>query len=337
MGFSNQERINLTTKALAAGVLDANEVAQWYETRFPFEFQLNGSKVLLELDSIPTAASLSDARTNATNNPTLLQDLSQFGQAIRLTAVAGTNNSTWVAYSTYNDTSSALLDNWMLPQSVQQSSGAASIGYSIVLYDGDPNAGGSLVTTTDGTTGTGENKTVGWIWNYAIGMLLLAEDFRSSISDPYVLGFRYIGRTANTQTSLGIFKDFVADETVAAGDVLRIVQNGESGLTAGRVVKAINNSTDAQAEVIGIAQTAATQGNIVNTILSGTTTIQFGSAISVADTGKRIYLDSTSGRATTTAPTAANRYVVELGKILIGTGSTTPNCEFSPQFLVFLG
>ena len=158
MGFSNQERINLNSKALAANVLDANPIAQWYESRNPFAFLLNGTKILTQLSLVPSAASLAIARTNATNNPTIISDLSQTSSAIRLTAVAGTNNSTYIAYSTYNDPSSSILDNWLQPQLIPQSSGAASIGYSIVLYDGDPSGSGTQVTTTDGTTGNGAKQ-----------------------------------------------------------------------------------------------------------------------------------------------------------------------------------
>ena len=120
MGFSNQERINANTNALQANVLDANPSSQWYEKRFTFEFALPSSKVYTQLSSIPSASSLTQARTNATNNPTLIEDLSQSSSAIRLTAVTGTNDFTYVAYATYNDTSSARVDNWLQPQAIPQ-------------------------------------------------------------------------------------------------------------------------------------------------------------------------------------------------------------------------
>lgn len=205
MGFSNQERINLNSKALQAGVLDGNAAAVWYETFFPFGFILDGARVFTEMTTLRglPAANLTTARSNASNNPTLLQDLSQNSSAVRLTLVSGTNNTTYAAYSTYNDTSSALVQNWLLPQLVPQSTGAPSNGYAIRLFDGDPASGGTEITTTDGSTGTGTSKSVGWVWNYAQGLLLLSGDFFSrtginpSSFDPYVMGFRYIGSTAN--------------------------------------------------------------------------------------------------------------------------------------------
>ena len=161
MGFSNQERINANTNALQANVLDANPASQWYEKRFTFEFALPSSKVYTELSSVPAAANLATARTNASNNPTIIEDLSQDADAVRLTAVTGTNDFTWVAYTTFDDPSSTRIDNWLQPQAVPQSTGLPSTGYAIALYNGDPNNGGTLITTTDGQTGSGINASVG--------------------------------------------------------------------------------------------------------------------------------------------------------------------------------
>lgn len=205
MGFSNQERINLVTKALAAGVLDANEAAVWYETLFPFAFTLGADKVWTQLDAIRSnpAANLAAAQANAAGALAgIVEDLSDPVDAVRLTQVPGTNQKTYAAYSTFGDVSSSVLDNWVQPQQSPQASGTPSNGYSIRLFNGDPNAGGVEILTTDGTTGTGANKTVGWIWNYANGLLLLSVDFftETGISpgtvDFYVSGFRYIGTTA---------------------------------------------------------------------------------------------------------------------------------------------
>ena len=329
MGFSNQERINMNSKALAAAVIDANPVAQWYETRNSFSFLVNGDRVLTEFSSIPAAANLTTARTNATNNPTLIQDKSQVTAAVRLTAVAGTNNSTYIAYSTYNDASSAVLDNWIQPQLIPQTTGSPSIGYAIVLYDGDPNAGGTEVTTTDGTTGTGQNKSVGWIWQYSTGILLLSDDFKSSVSDPYVMGFRYIGATATSAASTAskLETNFVADETIASGELVRLVTSADIGLTPGRVVKAVSSSYE-NAEVIGVASSGGAQGDSITVITSGIGSVKFGSAPASSLNGQKVYLDSTSGQASTTAPAYPTNALVLLGRLTGADGSdTTPSCH----------
>lgn len=210
MGFTNQERINLNSKVLQAGVIDAAEGAAWFESRFTNQFVVDPASVWLQLSQIPVAANIATAQANAAANPTIIADWSQgdqpyggtaifggagVGTAVRLTEVPGTNGSTFVAYTTFGDTSSPILDNWILPQLVPQANSQASIGYSIQLYDGDPNAGGTLVSTTAGQTGSGATRSVGWVFNNKIGMLLVAEDTRSIITNPYIIGFRYVGET----------------------------------------------------------------------------------------------------------------------------------------------
>ena len=204
MGFTNQERINVAAKALQAGVIDANPESVWYETFFPFTFVMSSEQIWTEMSTLRglPAANLAAAQANAAANPTLIQDLSAATSATQLTLVAGTNFSTYAARQTPGDASSDQLKNWLLPQLVPQASGAPSNGYAMQLYNGDPDAGGTLITTTEGTTGTGVNKTVGWVWNYANGLLMVSQDFYSETGivaaafDPYVVGFRYIGKTA---------------------------------------------------------------------------------------------------------------------------------------------
>lgn len=206
MGFSNQERINLVTKALAAGVIDANSVGQWYEALFLFGFTVGGRRVWTQMSDIEAnpAANLAAAQANAAGALSgIITDLSLAVNAKRLTELPGTNKTTWVAYNTFGDLSSGVLDNWVQPQQSPQATGIPSIGYAIRLFDGDPNVAGVEITTTAGTTGTGVDKTVGWVWNYSLGMLLLSADFFTETGitpgafDPYVNGFPYIGTTAN--------------------------------------------------------------------------------------------------------------------------------------------
>ena len=339
MGFSTTEKNNMFMKALLSGVLDANASAVWYETFTPYSMILEAGQVWVQVASIPAAGNLTTARNNASANPTIISDLSQATDAVRLTPVAGTNNSTYIAYTTYNDTSSAVLDNWLLPQLVLQSSGAPSNGYSIQLYDGDPNAGGTVVSTSTGQSGSGENASVGWIFNYAKGLLLISADTIASISNPYITGFRYIGQTAGAATSASdVQTSLVADEAIAVGDVVRLALNGEAGLTAGRAVKARANSS-AGSEVVGVAlSAAAAQGNSFNVGLTGLLSTTFGSAPAATLNGARVFLSAaTAGKATLTAPTASGSTVVELGKLKAANGSdATVPILFNPNVIVAL-
>ena len=346
MGFSNQEAINLNFASLAAGVIDANSSAVWFEKQFGFGFILNAESVWTQLGSIPSAGNLATARANALANPTIIEDLSAATSAKRLTKIAGTNNSTFAAYSTYNDTASAILKNWLLPQLVPQTSGAPSNGYAMSLYNGDPNAGGTLITTTAGQTGTGSTKQVGWIYNYALGLLLLSDDFYTQTSinaltfDPYVIGFRYIGNTANTGTASAerTSSSMVADEAILAGAVLRMSITGEAGKTPGRVVNA-NAGNEVDAEAMGIAVTAAAaQGNTLSVATAGEASILFGSAPASTDNGKSVYLSTSDGLGALTPPTTTGDTVVRLGKLKGGDGSdTTPLVILNIDVFMLLG
>ena len=198
MAFTDRQKINMFTKALVAGVIDSESMAAWYESFFPFTFIMDSTQVWLQMDLLKQnpAPNIPTARTNVADNlQGVVEDLSQNEDAVRLTLMTGSNGTTWVAYSIYNDTASPILQNWLLPQLIPQSNGSPSNGYGILLYNGDPNSGGTLVSTTTGATGTGETASQAWIWNYANGLLFLSPDFTGTINDPYIVGFRYIGKT----------------------------------------------------------------------------------------------------------------------------------------------
>ena len=214
MSFNNQDRINLVTKALVSGVLDGNSLNQWYETIFPFSFMVEAGKVLTELDTVRQypASTVVQAQTNVANHlQGVVEDLSSLNSAVRLSEVPDTNKTTWAAYSVYGDSSSAVLDNWIQPQLVPQTNGFPSNGYGILLWDGDPASGGELLSTTIYMTGVGASRSVSWFWNYSNGLLLISEIFLAArpTFDPYITGFRYIGKSAG-QIANNI--DFLTDE-----------------------------------------------------------------------------------------------------------------------------
>jgi hypothetical protein len=199
-GFSELERIVLTAKALMGNVLDAQETSQWYEGKQPFQFSLGSEMVWLEADIVRQfpAANLATAQANVAGGLAgIIFDASLAVNAVRLTAVPGINN-TYVALSTYGDFTSTPIRNWLKPSFVQQASGQPSVGYAVRLFEGDPNAGGVEIFTTDGQTGTGINKTPAWYMNYDNGMLLLSATNGLGVTDPYILGFYYIGEVLSS-------------------------------------------------------------------------------------------------------------------------------------------
>lgn len=196
MSFGVLERIVAAAKNLQGGVIDSDPTAQWYESSRSFSFALPSKRVWTEEDLLYAnpAANVTEARANCSGPLSgVVQDLSNPVDAIRLTPVLGVNN-TYIAMAIYGNFSSEWLDNWLKPSFVAQASGLPSNGYMVRLYDGNPATGGVEVLTTDGTTGTGINKSVAWTWNFDNGMLLLSDDF--AVANPWVVGFRYIGGTA---------------------------------------------------------------------------------------------------------------------------------------------
>ncbi len=198
MSLTNQERINSYSQILQALVVGSPKQA-WYESQLFYESSIISNQVLnnsdVEVLKNHPASSLSIARNNATLIPSIISDKSQFSDAIRLTPVPGTNGTVYVALSTYGDFNSERLKLWLQPQMIPQPSGLPSNGYAIRLFNGDPNLSGIEITTSQGTTGTGINKSVAWIPIASAGILIVSEDFASQITNPYWCGFRYIGRT----------------------------------------------------------------------------------------------------------------------------------------------
>jgi len=88
----------------------------------------------------------------------------------------------FIAYSTYNNTSTAILGDWIDPQ--------FGDSYIIKVYKGDPNSGGVLLSAA----GAGSNDT--WFFDYSSGVLNFnGTVIPSGVTDTniYIVGYRYIG------------------------------------------------------------------------------------------------------------------------------------------------
>lgn len=200
-GFSELERIRIAAKSLMAGVKDADATTEWYESATPNSFIIGGEKVWTSPDvdilRDNPVSNASSARTLVSGTLAgIVADFSLPANAVRLTPIPGIKN-TYAALNTPGDFTSGRLENWVLPQFVIQANGQPSFGYAVRLYNGDPNNGGHEILTTDGSSGTGINKSVAWIFDYAAGILMTSETSSLFTDDPYINGFIYIGSTAN--------------------------------------------------------------------------------------------------------------------------------------------
>ena len=129
--------------------------------------------------------------------------------ALRMTADATSSGQrAYIAYSTYNDTSSTRLTNWIDTQF-----GAL---YLIKVYKGDPNSGGVALSAG----ATNEN----WFFDYSAGVLNFNDsNVPSGVTDTniYIVGYRYIGQTGAPTSGIGTFsfKDLTVERNLDVGPI----------------------------------------------------------------------------------------------------------------------
>ena len=114
-GFSDSDRLKLVFKVQAANVIDAATNFNWYESKFAFNPNVTSDRVLTQFDVIkqnPVANKTAALALLGAGNPLdgIVEDAYTSGNAIRMTQVITGNNTTWVACSTYGDTTTQIKD-----------------------------------------------------------------------------------------------------------------------------------------------------------------------------------------------------------------------------------
>jgi len=104
---------------------------------------------------------------------------------LRMTVDSTVSGSrSFIAYTTYNNTGSGILGNWIDTQ--------FGSDYIIKVYKGDPNSGGVQLSAA------GSGSSDGWFFDYSSGVLNFNDtNVPSGVSDTniYIVGYRYIGKT----------------------------------------------------------------------------------------------------------------------------------------------
>ncbi|CAH9012040.1 putative coil containing protein [Vibrio phage 501E54-1] len=204
MAFSDNDILKLAGSVLAAGVIDTNTPAQWYEKRNANSFIIDPQNVWSDLPLMKDlhAANFTQAVTNAVASPEYfgMVGINPDGTfnddtALRMTPVAGTNNATYICYNEYNNPASGAIKNWIQPQLIPRPNGAASAAYQASIWIGKPSEG-NLLLTSSGSDG----NWVSHFWNPAGGLLLISPtDAPPSAviptTDLYITGFTYTGAT----------------------------------------------------------------------------------------------------------------------------------------------
>ena len=122
-----------------------------------------------------------------------------------------------------------------------------------------------------------------------------------------------------------------AGETIADGDLVRLATSSDAPITPGTLVKA-NASDFSGALVIGVAQDSGTAGDTIKMVMNGSANVLFGSAPASSSNGQRVYLSTTNGLATLTAPSGIGEASLLIGYLLEADGLTT-----TPTVLLKIG
>ena len=176
---------------------------------------------------------------------------------LRMTADSTSSGQrAFIAYTTYNDTSSARLTNWIDTQ--------FGASYLIKVYKGDPNSGGVALSAA----GSGAND--GWFFDYSAGVLNFNDtSVPSGVTDTniYIVGYRYIGSTGapTPGTSTFNFTDLTISRNLKVGGISTFT--GLVDANGGAHIDNLRLGIDADNEI------STSSGNLVLDSASGATII----------------------------------------------------------------
>ena len=217
--------LSKTGSVTGTGAISGGTTKEPFAESIPSPLVVPDSSIWNQSLSIPT--------TPPGSNTSIVRVYST-SSAHRMTADSSVSGSrAFIAYTTYNDTSSARLSDWIDTQ--------FGTGYVLKVYKGDPNSGGTLLPAG----GSGSND--GWFFDYSSGVLNFnGSGLPSGVSDTniYIVGYRYIGsKGVSSPGQINPTNLFVSGISTFAG-LVDINAGGQANtfkiedLTAGRVVLA---------------------------------------------------------------------------------------------------
>ena len=197
MAVTDQQKIDFLlkkigyTKTKTGSVVGTGAISgtpkQPFAEAIPSPLVVANSSLWNEADSIPATPPGSDT--------TQVKVYLAASSGLRMTADSTSSGQrAYIAYTTYNNTSSARLTNWIDTQ--------FGAGYLIKVYKGDPNSGGVALSAA----GSGAND--GWFFDYSAGVLNFNDtSVPSGVTDTniYIVGYRYIGQTGAPTSGISTF------------------------------------------------------------------------------------------------------------------------------------
>ena len=166
--------LSKTGSVTGTGSISGGTTKEPFAESLPSPLVVPDSSIWNQSLSIPTTPPGSD---------TSIVKVYSTSSAHRMTADSSVSGSrAFIAYSTYNNTSSARLTDWIDTQ--------FGTAYVLKVYKGDPNSGGTLLPAG----GSGSDD--GWFFDYSSGVLNFnGAGLPSGVTDTniYIVGYRYIG------------------------------------------------------------------------------------------------------------------------------------------------
>ena len=217
--------LSKTGSVTGTGAISGGTTKEPFAESIPSPLVVPDSSIWNQSLSIPT--------TPPGSNTSIIRVYST-SSAHRMTADSSVSGSrAFIAYTTYNDTSSARLSDWIDTQ--------FGTGYVLKVYKGDPNSSGTLLPAG----GSGSDD--GWFFDYSSGVLNFnGAGLPSGVTDSniYIVGYRYIGsKGVSSPGQINPTNLFVSGISTFAG-LVDINAGGQANtfkiedLTAGRVVLA---------------------------------------------------------------------------------------------------
>ena len=191
--------LSKTGSVTGTGAISGGTTKEPFAESLPSPLVVPDSSIWNQSLSIPTTPPGSD---------TSIVKVYSTSSAHRMTADSSVSGSrAFIAYSTYNNTSSARLTDWIDTQ--------FGTAYVLKVYKGDPNSGGTLLPAG----GSGSND--GWFFDYSSGVLNFnGSGLPSGVTDTniYIVGYRYIGsKGVSSPASINPTNLFVAGISTFVG------------------------------------------------------------------------------------------------------------------------
>jgi len=246
------------------------------------------------------------------------------GATVQVYLTGTSGHRMFIAYSTYNNSSTAILGDW-----IDTSFGA---DYIVKVYKGDPNSGGVQLSAA----GSGSNDT--WFFDYSSGVLNFnGTSVPSGVtsSNIYIVGYRYVGgKGAQPVAGFSTFSSLNVSGIATVGGLL----DANGGIRANNIIQ--ENLSNNRVVIVGSGQNLEDSANLTfdGTLLTVAGVATVGNvkidANEIHTTSGNLTIDSAGGTVTVDDDlrvvgllTAANAYIV--GNLTVEGTTTTLNTNLT--------